>query len=92
MTKKNGFTVWDSDLEKELFSEEEIAASNSRVERSVAEPSGGKITICGEPGSQVRNIIKALRSLADSLEPFLLPEEGNGFSPPSNWCGEIPIE
>lgn len=31
MSKENGFTVWDSELEKELFTDEEIEASNLRV-------------------------------------------------------------
>ena len=31
MSKENGFTVWDSELEKELFTQEEIEASNLRI-------------------------------------------------------------
>jgi transcriptional regulator with XRE-family HTH domain len=31
MAKKNGFTVWDNELEQEFFSAEEIEASNIRV-------------------------------------------------------------
>jgi len=31
MTVKNGFRVWDDDLEKEFFTQEEIAESDMRV-------------------------------------------------------------
>ena len=31
MSKENGFTVWSSELEKELFTQEEIEASNLRI-------------------------------------------------------------
>ena len=31
MAKMNGFTVWDEKLERELYTPEEIAASNLRV-------------------------------------------------------------
>lgn len=32
MTEKNGFRVWDEELDKEFFTDEEIAESDMRVE------------------------------------------------------------
>ena len=37
----------------------------------IDETSGAKITICGDPGRQVKDLIKALRTLADAIEQFV---------------------
>ena len=33
--KKNGFTLWDDELEREFYTAEEIAASNARIRKIV---------------------------------------------------------
>lgn len=66
----HGYTVrLDNGEDIFLFDPDTAKLDGSGVK--IEETSGAKITICGDPGRQVKDLIKALRTLADAIEPFV---------------------